>query len=63
MPSLGPIKHSDLIYFLRKAGFSGPRSGGKHTFMLKDKLKLALPNPHRGDISVDYFPGYYARLA
>jgi predicted RNA binding protein YcfA (HicA-like mRNA interferase family) len=52
MPPLGSIKHGELIHYLRKAGFSGPRSGGKYAFMLRGKLKLALPNPHRGDISV-----------
>jgi predicted RNA binding protein YcfA (HicA-like mRNA interferase family) len=52
MPSFGPIKRAELIYFLRKAGFSGPRSGGRHEFMLKGKLKLAIPNPHQGDLSV-----------
>lgn len=25
-------------------------SGGKHEFMLKDRLKLILPNPHGNDI-------------
>ncbi len=58
MPSFGSVKHADLIYYLRKVGFSGPRSGGKHEFMLKGNLKLVLPNPHRGDISA----GLLARL-
>jgi hypothetical protein len=30
MPSFGPIKRGDLIRYLRKAGFDGPYSGGKH---------------------------------
>ena len=51
MPSLGPIKRPDLIYFLRRLGFSGPHPGGKHEFMRKGDLKLILPNPHRGDVS------------
>ena len=32
-------------------GFDGPYSGGRHLFMAKDKLKVRVPNPHRGDIS------------
>lgn len=51
MPRIGPITRSDLIRYLRQLGFSGPRAGGKHEFMLRGKLKLTLPNPHRGDIS------------
>jgi len=50
MPTLGPIKRKDLIYFLRQAGFSGPYSGGKHEFMLKGHWRVRIPNPHRGDI-------------
>lgn len=50
MPRLGPIKRKDLIRYLRQLGFDGPYSGGKHQFMIKDKITLRLPNPHRGDI-------------
>ena len=32
-------------------GFNGPYSGGRHLFMIKNNLKLRIPNPHRGDIS------------
>jgi predicted RNA binding protein YcfA (HicA-like mRNA interferase family) len=52
MPHLGPIKRQDLIRYLRQLGFEGPYSGGKHQFMTKGELTLALPNPHRGDIGV-----------
>ena len=51
MPSVGPIKRKDLIRYLKKIGFQGPFSGGKHQFMLKDSLRLTLPNPHKQDIS------------
>ena len=37
--------------FLRQAGFDGPYSGGKHSFMSKGNLALTLPNPHHGAIS------------
>ncbi len=52
MPSFGPIKRSDLVRALRRAGFEGPYSGGKHQFMLRGTLSLTLPNPHHGDISM-----------
>ncbi len=52
MPCLGPIKRQDLIRHLSQLGFKGPYSGGKHQFMIKGNLTLALPNPHRGDIGV-----------
>jgi predicted RNA binding protein YcfA (HicA-like mRNA interferase family) len=51
MPKIGPIKRHDLIYFLKKFGFVGPYSGGKHQFIIKDLIRLVLPNPHKSDIS------------
>jgi len=36
MPKFGPIKHQELISCLRKLGFQGPYSGGKHQFMVRD---------------------------
>ena len=51
MPSFGPIKHKELVYFLKKCGFEGPFSGGKHLFMIKQTIRLVIPNPHKGDIS------------
>jgi len=50
MPGIGPIKRSELIRYLRKLGFSGPYSGGKHQFMENGNLTLRLPNPHKSDI-------------
>jgi predicted RNA binding protein YcfA (HicA-like mRNA interferase family) len=50
MPRFGPIRRRELIAALRRLGFSGPYSGGKHEFMQKAKLVLTIPNPHRGDI-------------
>ena len=41
-----------LIRRLREFGFNGPYSGGRHLFMVKGDLKVRIPNPHRGDISV-----------
>ena len=50
MPHLGPIKRRELITCLRRLGFDGPYSGGKHQFMVKDTLRLRIPNPHQSDI-------------
>lgn len=53
MPPLRAIKLRELVYYLKKAGFDGPYSGGKHQYMVKVELKLTIPNPHQGDISTD----------
>jgi predicted RNA binding protein YcfA (HicA-like mRNA interferase family) len=50
MSAYGPIKRSDLIQYLKRMGFDGPYSGGKHQFMVKEGLRLTIPNPHQGDI-------------
>ena len=51
MPAFGPIRRKDLIRFLKQLGFSGPYSGGKHEFMVResDHLRLTIPNPHKGE--------------
>jgi predicted RNA binding protein YcfA (HicA-like mRNA interferase family) len=50
MPPFGPISRRGLIRALRRAGFEGPYTGGKHSFMIKDDVTLTVPNPHQGDI-------------
>jgi len=54
MPPFKPISRKELIYYLKKAGFEGPYSGGKHQFMLKENLTLTLPNPHESDIGKSF---------
>jgi hypothetical protein len=51
MPPFGPIKRTDLIYYLRRIDFSGPYDGKKHQYMMRGALRVIIPNPHRGDIS------------
>jgi predicted RNA binding protein YcfA (HicA-like mRNA interferase family) len=51
MPPFGPIKRKDLTRCLRQLGFEGPYVGGKHQYMVRGDIKLAIPGPHRGDIS------------
>jgi predicted RNA binding protein YcfA (HicA-like mRNA interferase family) len=50
MPPFGPISRTDLIRYLREIGFAGPYSGKPHQFMVKEQLRVVIPNPHRGDI-------------
>ena len=47
---MGPIKRRDLIRALRELGFEGPYAGGRHEFMVKGALRLAIPNLHQGEI-------------
>ena len=54
MPAFGPVKRDVLIRCLRKCGFDGPYSGGKHPFMLKENLTLTIPNPHSKDIGREF---------
>jgi hypothetical protein len=46
MPHFGPIKRRELIACLRRLGFSGPYTGGKHEFMQRDGLSYH-PEPAR----------------
>jgi predicted RNA binding protein YcfA (HicA-like mRNA interferase family) len=50
---MSSISRKDFIRKLKIFGFNGPYSGGKHQFMIKDSLKLRIPNPHGAkDISI-----------
>lgn len=51
MPELKPIKRKELIRYLKKLGFEGPFSGGKHQYMIKENMRLTIPNPHQKEIS------------
>jgi predicted RNA binding protein YcfA (HicA-like mRNA interferase family) len=47
-----PISEGDLIRRMRKFGFEGPFSGGKHPVIKKGTLKITIPNKHGKDIGV-----------
>ena len=52
MPAIKPVKQKELIRLLRRLDFTGPYSGGRHQFMVKEELKVRVPNPHQaGEIS------------
>jgi predicted RNA binding protein YcfA (HicA-like mRNA interferase family) len=52
MPKFGPIRRSELVRYLKKAGFSDLQGKGKHKYMVRGAMKLTVPNPHRGDIDL-----------
>jgi predicted RNA binding protein YcfA (HicA-like mRNA interferase family) len=53
MPKIGLLSFAELVRKLKSFGFDGPHSGGKHLFMIKNQLRLTLPNPHKEKIGVD----------
>jgi len=53
MAKLSPISFKELVKKLKKYGFQSPYSGGKHLYMIKEDIRLTMPNPHKKDISVD----------
>jgi predicted RNA binding protein YcfA (HicA-like mRNA interferase family) len=46
------LSRKELIRKFRALGFSGPFSGAKHQFMIKETQKIRIPNPHVTDIGV-----------
>ena len=50
MPRFGPISRNDLIAYLRALGFDGPRFRSGHPYMTNGRIRVTIPNPHRGDI-------------
>ena len=52
MPPFGAIKRRDPFRALKGFGFDGPFPGGNHQYMSKGELKVRIPNPHQGDISI-----------
>ncbi len=53
MPPFGPVSRDQHVAYLRRLGFDGPYAGGKHQYMVRDRLRLRIPNPHYGDIGRD----------
>jgi predicted RNA binding protein YcfA (HicA-like mRNA interferase family) len=51
MPRFGPISRRDLVRNLRSLGFEEPEARGSHEIMRRGDDWVAVPNPHRGDIS------------
>lgn len=53
MTRIGPVSRRELIQRLRRLGFEGPFTGGRHEFMTRGSVRLIVPNPHRQEISAD----------
>ena len=45
-----PVSRRVLIKKFKKLGFVGPISGGRHSFMKKETLKVSIPSPHKEDV-------------
>jgi predicted RNA binding protein YcfA (HicA-like mRNA interferase family) len=55
---LTSVKRTDLISRLKQLGFAGPFSGGKHQFLIRESVRLILPNPH----AIEIGPALLARI-
>lgn len=54
MPKLGPIKHKQLIKYLRQLGFEGPFGQGRaHSIMMRGDRTLTVPNKHGSGVIND----------
>ena len=51
MHRISSCSRVELIRKLRKLGFTGPFSGGKHSTMKRAGYRQIIPNPHGKDIS------------
>ena len=53
MAKLHPVSWMGLVKGLRRFGYQGPFSGGKHLYMMRGEKVLTLGNPHRREIGVN----------
>ncbi len=61
MPPFGPIRQKELVDCLRRAGYDGPFSGGKHPFMVRGDRVITIPNSHGGDIGKELLAMFSAK--
>jgi predicted RNA binding protein YcfA (HicA-like mRNA interferase family) len=54
MPELRPCSRNELTRNLKALGFSGPFSGGRHSYLKRDRYRQIIPNPHGKDISSEF---------
>lgn len=53
MARFGPMSRRELVHCLIALGFGKPEPGGNHEIMRRGQYWVAIPNPHRGEISKD----------
>ena len=53
MPKLGPIKHKQLIKYLKQPGFEGPYGRGKHDIMQRGDRTFTILNKHGSGVIND----------
>ncbi len=53
MARLTPVSHRELVVKLRKLGFDGPFSGGKHLLMTCGAKRIVIPNIHGPAIGIE----------
>ena len=54
MSRLAPVSWRNFVKRLRELGFDGPYTGGRHPQMRRGDVTVIIPNPHDGDIGVDF---------
>jgi predicted RNA binding protein YcfA (HicA-like mRNA interferase family) len=54
MPKVMPCSRSEMIRKLRRLGFIGPFSGGKHSYMKRGNYRQIIPNTHHSDIDSEF---------
>jgi predicted RNA binding protein YcfA (HicA-like mRNA interferase family) len=54
MSKIGSCSRSDLVRKLKHLGFEGPFSGGKHSYMKREKYRQIIPNPNGKEISSEF---------
>ncbi len=54
MPRLTSVSWREFVDRLRELGFDGPFAGGRHPQLRRGEVTMILPNPHDGDIGVDF---------
>ena len=58
MPPFGPITRANLIRAFASIGICRTFPVGRHAFMFRGERRLAIPNPHPGEIGVNLLGAY-----
>jgi predicted RNA binding protein YcfA (HicA-like mRNA interferase family) len=51
MSKIPSCSRKEFVKRLRNLGFTGPFSGGKHSYMKRGGYRQTIPNPHQKEIS------------